>query len=80
MTVDLVTRQIHDREELELLAALTEADARATSEKAWTTWRASLIRSLVRRASIELTENLIHGSDSPESAAREIALFFPGLT
>jgi nucleoside-diphosphate kinase len=28
---------------------------------------------------IELTENLIHGSDSPESAAREIALFFPGL-
>jgi nucleoside-diphosphate kinase len=25
------------------------------------------------------TENLIHGSDSPESAAKEIALFFPGL-
>lgn len=24
-----------------------------------------------------LTENLIHGSDSPESAAQEIALFFP---
>jgi nucleoside-diphosphate kinase len=29
---------------------------------------------------IELTENLVHGSDSPESAAREIALFFPGLS
>ena len=28
---------------------------------------------------IEFTENLIHGSDGPESAAREIALFFPGL-
>lgn len=28
---------------------------------------------------IELTENLVHGSDSTESAAREIALFFPGL-
>lgn len=26
------------------------------------------------------TENLVHGSDSPESAAREIALWFPGLT
>jgi nucleoside-diphosphate kinase len=26
---------------------------------------------------IEFTENLIHGSDSAESAAREIALFFP---
>lgn len=25
-------------------------------------------------------ENLVHASDSPESAAREIALWFPGLT
>ena len=25
---------------------------------------------------IELTENLVHGSDSPDSAVREIALFF----
>jgi nucleoside-diphosphate kinase len=30
--------------------------------------------------SIAFTENLVHGSDSPESAAREVALFFPGLT
>ena len=28
---------------------------------------------------IELTENLVHGSDSPESAAREISIFFPDL-
>lgn len=28
---------------------------------------------------IETTENLVHGSDSHESAAREIALFFPEL-
>ena len=26
-----------------------------------------------------VTENLVHGSDSAESAAREIELFFPGL-
>lgn len=26
-----------------------------------------------------MSENVSHGSDSPESAAREIALFFPGL-
>ncbi|HEY3211321.1 MAG TPA: nucleoside-diphosphate kinase [Actinomycetota bacterium] len=26
---------------------------------------------------IEITQNLVHGSDSPESAARELALFFP---
>ncbi len=28
---------------------------------------------------IEMTENLVHGSDSHESARREITLFFPGL-
>ena len=28
---------------------------------------------------LEMGENLIHGSDSPEAAAREIELFFPGL-
>ena len=28
---------------------------------------------------IELTENLVHGSDSPDSAEREIGIFFPGL-
>ena len=28
----------------------------------------------------ELSENLIHGSDSAEAAAREIALFFPELS
>jgi nucleoside-diphosphate kinase len=27
---------------------------------------------------VEITENLIHGSDSLESAQRELALFFPG--
>ncbi len=28
---------------------------------------------------VELTENLVHGSHSPESAEREIAIFFPAL-
>src|SRR5689334_7186625 len=28
---------------------------------------------------IEVTENLVHGSDSDTSAAREIAIFFPDL-
>jgi nucleoside-diphosphate kinase len=28
---------------------------------------------------LETGENLVHGSDGPESAEREIALFFPGL-
>jgi len=30
--------------------------------------------------SLSNRENLVHGSDSPESAAREIALWFPALT
>jgi len=28
---------------------------------------------------LEIGQNLVHGSDSPESAAREIEIFFPGL-
>ena len=28
---------------------------------------------------LEVQSNLVHGSDGPESAAREIALFFPSL-
>ena len=27
----------------------------------------------------EMQNNVTHGSDSPDSAAREVALFFPGL-
>lgn len=27
-----------------------------------------------------MTENLVHGSDGPESAEREIGIFFPGLS
>jgi [protein-PII] uridylyltransferase len=68
-TVELVTSRIRDREELELLFALTEADAKATSEKAWTSWRASLVRSLVRRSAAELSEN-----PAPESTRRDVEI------
>lgn len=55
-TVELVTERVKNRDELELLAALTEADARATSTKAWTTWRASMITTLVRRTALALSD------------------------
>ncbi|MBM7808104.1 nucleoside-diphosphate kinase [Geodermatophilus bullaregiensis] len=29
---------------------------------------------------LEVQSNIVHGSDSPESAAREVALFFPDLS
>jgi nucleoside-diphosphate kinase len=29
---------------------------------------------------LEIGQNMVHGSDSNESAAREAALFFPNLT
>jgi nucleoside-diphosphate kinase len=28
---------------------------------------------------VEITENIVHGSDGPESASREVALFFPDI-
>ena len=68
-TVELVTAKVEDREELELLAALTEADARATSEKAWTKWRASLVRTLVRRAAAALSDEPV-----PDDGAAEIEI------
>lgn len=55
-TVQLVTEHVENREELELLAALTEADAKATSTKAWTRWRASMITTLVRRTAAALSD------------------------
>ncbi|MGZ4443724.1 MAG: [protein-PII] uridylyltransferase [Nocardioidaceae bacterium] len=54
-TIAYVADRVGDEETLDLLAVLTEADARATSAKAWTAWRAGLVAELVRRVRAALT-------------------------
>jgi [protein-PII] uridylyltransferase len=48
-TIATVVEAVGDVETLDLLAALTESDARAAGPAAWTTWRAGQIRHLVTR-------------------------------
>jgi len=48
-TIASVAALVGDRRRLHLLAALTEADSLATGHAAWGTWKAGLVRDLVRR-------------------------------
>lgn len=49
VTQEEVAAKVGTSEALQLLLALTEADALAASVKAWSTWRAQLVRSLAAR-------------------------------
>ncbi|MGW0733439.1 [protein-PII] uridylyltransferase [Streptomyces sp. NPDC002851] len=63
-TVRAVAEKIGSTSTLELLHALTEADARATGPAAWSTWRGSLVADLVKRVGAVLA-----GDPPPEPAA-----------
>ena len=53
-TVRYVAERVGDAETLDLLEALTEADAGATAPSAWTPWRAGLVRTLTARVAERL--------------------------
>ena len=63
----VVVARLTGREAVSILRALMGATDPATSPLG--TIRGDL--------GIEIVENLVHGSDSPESARRELELFFP---
>ena len=52
--VTAVADRVGDRSSLRLLFLLTVADARATGPESWSSWRASLVRSLFSRADAEM--------------------------
>jgi [protein-PII] uridylyltransferase len=53
-TVEAVAQAVGDRQTLELLAALTEADSLATGPSAWGSWKAGLVAELVARVAERL--------------------------
>ncbi|WP_413759119.1 [protein-PII] uridylyltransferase [Streptomyces sp. MMBL 11-3] len=65
-TVRLVAEAVGSQGTLELLHALTEADALATGPAAWSSWRASLVADLVKRVSAALAGD---DPEEPEAAA-----------
>ncbi|MFJ7151752.1 [protein-PII] uridylyltransferase [Streptomyces sp. NPDC100445] len=65
-TVRSVAEAVGSQSTLELLHALTEADALATGPAAWSSWRGSLVADLVRRVAAVLAGD---APDEPEPAA-----------
>jgi len=69
-TVEAVASRVGSGEAMSLLAALTEADARATSPQAWSTWRAGLVRQL----GAHVLASLDPGTDAPPPVAEEVVI------
>ncbi len=64
-TLDEVADAVHDGGTLQLLGALTQADARATGPQAWTPWRAHLVDTLVQRVHARLPASTAPASTAP---------------
>jgi [protein-PII] uridylyltransferase len=75
-TIAAVAEAVGDVTTLELLAALTEADSKATGSTAWGPWKAELIHELVVRTSDALADD---GRVVPDSAAAMAEARAPAL-
>ncbi len=69
-TVAVLASRLGSVEALDLLSVLTEADARAASPKAWSSWRSQLIRGLARRTRASLAGD----APAPPLADEEVAI------
>ncbi|ONK10921.1 [protein-PII] uridylyltransferase [Streptomyces sp. MP131-18] len=67
-TVELVAEAVGSQSTLELLHALTEADALATGPAAWSSWRASLLADLVKRVAARLQDGGAPAPAAPSGA------------
>jgi [protein-PII] uridylyltransferase len=71
-TISAVAAAVDSVEFLELLAALTEADSIATGPATWGTWKAGLLRDLVKRTTFVLEGGAPTELDDPDFPSEDI--------
>jgi len=69
-TVETVASRVGTAEAVSLLATLTEADARATSAQAWSSWRAGLVGRLAERVLARVDP----GAPEPPPVVEEVTI------